>query len=216
MQEHYNNRSLFLVNSHPLYVPTVGSHLLNQIPQTAIKQVEVIRGPESVLYGTNAFSGVINIITKKPGEGSKGEAFFLAGSHFTNQFGFSLMDTIKDADVYLFAGVTGDLNPAHIDEEYAKNSFFKGRIAHGMLMAGFISTVVGTRLPGPGSVYVEQSLKFLAPVRFQATITARVEAIEINKDKNRVIFETQCINQDETIVVTGQAVISQDRVPEPV
>ena len=73
--------------------------------------------------------------------------------------------TISESDIYLFAGITGDLNPAHINEEYGKNTFFKGRIAHGMLMGGFISTVIGMKLPGPGSIYREQQLKFLAPVR---------------------------------------------------
>jgi 3-hydroxybutyryl-CoA dehydratase len=116
--------------------------------------------------------------------------------------------TVSESDVYQFAGVTGDLNPAHIDEEFAKNTFFKGRIAHGMLMAGFISTVLGTRLPGPGAIYIEQNLKFLAPVRFQDTITAQVEVLEIKKEKNRITFQTQCINQDGTIVVDGQAVMS--------
>ncbi len=116
--------------------------------------------------------------------------------------------TVSESDIYLFAGVTGDLNPAHIDEEYAKNTFFKGRIAHGMLMAGFISTVVGTRLPGPGSIYIEQKLKFLAPVRIQDTITARAKVIEIIEEKNLIRLETQCINQDEKIVVDGEALIS--------
>ncbi|MCP4020473.1 MAG: MaoC family dehydratase [Desulfobacteraceae bacterium] len=116
--------------------------------------------------------------------------------------------TISESDVYLYAGVTGDLNPAHINEEYAKNTFFKGRIAHGMLMAGFISTVVGMKLPGPGSIYLEQQLKFLAPVRLQDTITARVEVKEIDTTKNLIQLETQCINQDKKIVVDGKALIS--------
>lgn len=116
--------------------------------------------------------------------------------------------TVTEADIYQFAGVTGDLNPAHVDEEFAKKTFFKGRIAHGMLMAGFISTVVGTKLPGPGSIYVGQELKFLAPVRIQDTITAKAEVIEILEEKNRVIFRTTCTNQNGDIVVDGKAIMS--------
>ena len=71
--------------------------------------------------------------------------------------------TIAEADIYLFAGVTGDLNPAHINEAYAKETFFKGRIAHGMLLAGFISAAIGCQLPGPGSIYIKQELQFRAP-----------------------------------------------------
>jgi 3-hydroxybutyryl-CoA dehydratase len=92
--------------------------------------------------------------------------------------------TITDADVYLFAGVTGDLNPAHIDETYAKGTFFKTRIAHGMLSAGFVSAVIGMRLPGPGSVYMRQTLDFLAPVRIGDTVTATVEVVEKMEEKN--------------------------------
>ena len=79
--------------------------------------------------------------------------------------------TISEADIYLFAGVTGDLNPFHVNEEYSKKTYFKGRIAHGMLLAGFISTVVGCKLPGPGAIYVKQELKFMAPARIGDTIT---------------------------------------------
>ena len=116
--------------------------------------------------------------------------------------------TMSESDIYQFAGITGDLNPAHIDEEFAKKTFFKGRIAHGMLMAGFISTVVGTKLPGPGTIYVEQNLKFLAPVKIQDTITAKIKLSEIIKEKNRVKFYTTCTNQNGTVVVDGYAVVS--------
>lgn len=116
--------------------------------------------------------------------------------------------TVTESDIYQFAGVTGDLNPAHVDEEFGKKTYFKGRIAHGMLMAGFISTVVGTKLPGPGSIYVEQSLKFLAPVHIQDTITAKAEVVEIDLENNRVKLHTTCNNQEGTIVVDGFAVMS--------
>ena len=81
--------------------------------------------------------------------------------------------TIAESDVYLFAGVTGDLNPFHVNEDFSKDTFFKGRIAHGILLAGFISTVIGCHLPGPGAIYIKQSLKFMAPGRIGDTITAK-------------------------------------------
>jgi 3-hydroxybutyryl-CoA dehydratase len=119
--------------------------------------------------------------------------------------------TVTDADIYLFAGVTGDLNPAHIDEAYAQGTFFKTRIAHGMLSAGFISAVIGTRLPGPGTVYMQQSLKFLAPVRIGDTITATVEVIEKIEEKKRVRLKTSCANQDGVAVLDGEALVSPPR-----
>ena len=122
--------------------------------------------------------------------------------------------TVSESDVYLFAGVTGDLNPAHVSEEFAKDTFFKTRIAHGMLSASFISTVIGTMLPGPGSVYMRQDSNFLAPVKFGDTITAVVEVAEIIADKKRVRLKTYCINQDNTIVVDGEALVSPPRAPK--
>src|SRR5215813_14647427 len=83
--------------------------------------------------------------------------------------------TVTEADIVLFAGISGDTNPVHLDEDFAKSTMFKGRIAHGMLSASFISTVFGTKLPGPGAIYVSQNLKFKAPVRIGDTVTARVE-----------------------------------------
>ena len=119
--------------------------------------------------------------------------------------------TVSESDVYLFAGVTGDLNPAHVSEEFAKDTFFKTRIAHGMLSASFISTVIGTMLPGPGSVYMRQEANFLAPVKFGDTITAVVEVAEIIADKKRVRLKTYCINQEKTVVVDGEALVSPPR-----
>jgi 3-hydroxybutyryl-CoA dehydratase len=116
--------------------------------------------------------------------------------------------TVSESDIYLYAGITGDFNPAHINEDYAKNTFFKTRIAHGMLSAGFISTVIGTKLPGTGSIYVKQDLRFLAPVRIGDTITARVEVIEIIAEKKRVRLKTTCINQEGIQVLDGEAVVS--------
>lgn len=115
--------------------------------------------------------------------------------------------TISESDVYLFAGVTGDLNPAHIDQEYAKNTKFQSRIAHGILVGGLISTVIGMKLPGPGSIYREQQLKFLAPVHIGDTITAKVEVKELITEKNKIILQTTCTNQDDVLVIDGQAII---------
>ena len=115
--------------------------------------------------------------------------------------------TVCEADVILFGGVSGDLNPAHFNEEYSKNTIFKGRIAHGMLSAGYISTVLGMHLPGPGTIYLSQELKFTAPVKFGDTITATVEVIEKLEEKNRLILETICTNQKGDIVVKGKAIV---------
>ena len=113
--------------------------------------------------------------------------------------------TVSESDVYLYAGITGDLNPAHINEAHAKNTFFKTRIAHGMLTAGFISNILGMQLPGPGTIYMRQSLNFLAPVRFGDTITAKVEVVEVIAEKNRVRLKTTCTNQEGTVVLDGEA-----------
>lgn len=115
--------------------------------------------------------------------------------------------TVTETDVVLFGGVSGDLNPAHFDEEFSKKTFFKGRIAHGMLTASYISTVLGMTLPGPGTIYLSQEVKFLRPVRFGDTITAEVEVIEVNTEKNRATLKTTCYNQLGEIVVTGQALV---------
>ena len=122
--------------------------------------------------------------------------------------------TISESDVYLFAGVTGDFNPAHINENYAKKTFFKTRIAHGMLLAGLISGVVGTQLPGPGTIYIRQELNFLEAVRIGDTITARVEVIEILTAKQRVRLKTTCRNQKGTTVLDGEALVSAPRPPK--
>ncbi len=122
--------------------------------------------------------------------------------------------TVSESDVYLFAGVTGDLNPAHINEEYARKTFFKTRIAHGMLLAGFISTVIGNKLPGPGTIYVRQELNFLAPVHMGDTIFAQAEVKEIVAEKNRVIMRTTCVNQDGTTVLDGEALVSPPKAPK--
>ncbi|MDU1911180.1 MaoC family dehydratase [Fusobacterium sp.] len=115
--------------------------------------------------------------------------------------------TITEADVILYAGITLDINPAHLNEEYAKKTIFKHRIAHGMLTAGLVSAVLGTKLPGEGSIYMGQELMFTAPVYFGDTITATAEIIELIPEKNRVILLTTCTNQDGKEVLKGQAKI---------
>lgn len=122
--------------------------------------------------------------------------------------------TVSETDVYLFAGITGDFNPAHVDEEYAKKTYFGTRIAHGLLPAGFISAVLGTRLPGPGSIYLRQELTFLGTVKVGDTITARVEVAEIDTTKGRVRMLTTCDNQEGKRVLTGEAVVSPPRPPK--
>lgn len=119
----------------------------------------------------------------------------------------SLTKTITETDVYLFAGITGDLNPAHVNEAYASGTRFQHRIAHGMLSAGLISAVLGTQLPGPGSIYMGQTLKFLAPVYFGDTLTATATVKELIPEKNRAVLSTEVVNQNGTVVTTGEATL---------
>ncbi len=121
-----------------------------------------------------------------------------------------LAKTVTESDIALFAGVTGDFNPVHIDAEAAKTSVFGERIAHGMLSAGFISAVLGMRLPGTGSIYLSQTLRFTKPVRIGDTVTARVEVLEVLTAKRRVRLATSCRNQNGEVVVDGEAVVMLD------
>ena len=114
---------------------------------------------------------------------------------------------ITEEDINLFAKVSGDENPVHMDEEFAKTTMFKGRIAHGILSVAFISTTLASRLPGPGTIYLKQEVTFLKPVRIGDTITAIVEVLRKDKEKNYVTLKTICKNQKEDIVVNGQAVV---------
>lgn len=119
----------------------------------------------------------------------------------------SFTKTLSETDVYLFAGITGDLNPAHVDAVSASRGMFKQRIAHGMLTGSFISTVLAMQLPGPGTIYVGQTLNFRAPVFIGDTITARVEAIEKLEQRRWVRFRTTVTNQDDKVVVEGEATV---------
>lgn len=119
----------------------------------------------------------------------------------------SFAKTISESDVYTFGGITGDLNPAHFNQEYAKGTFFKDRIAHGMLVSSLFSTCFGMYLPGPGAIYLGQEIKFTKPVYFGDTITATVRAAEKNVEKNRVIFECEAVNQKGETVIIGKATL---------
>ncbi len=119
----------------------------------------------------------------------------------------SVTKTITAEDVEAFAKVSTDVNPVHMSEEYAQGTMFKHRIAHGMISAGLISAVLGTKLPGANTIYMGQSLQFLAPVYLDETITATATCIEKNDEKHRIKFETTCVNQDGKVVVKGEALV---------
>ena len=114
--------------------------------------------------------------------------------------------TITEADIVMFSGVTGDMNPVHVNESFAKQTRFKGRIAHGMLVSSLISTVLGMKLPGPGCIYISQSLKFTAPVYAGDTVTVRAKIIEIIKERKRIRCQTTAW-VDNVVVVEGEAMM---------
>ena len=119
----------------------------------------------------------------------------------------SFTKTVSETDVYLFAGITGDLNPAHTNQVASEKTMFKGRIAHGMLSAGFISAVLGMYMPGPGTIYLGQELKFTKPVRFGDTVTATCTVSELLPEKNIAKLDTICTNQRGEVVVKGMATV---------
>lgn len=120
---------------------------------------------------------------------------------------YTFSKQISDQDVRKFAEVTGDFNPLHLDEEYAKMTMFKGRIAHGMISAGIISAGIGMHLPGEGTIYLGQTLSFHKPVRIDDTLTITIEVIELAKKKNFTVakLKTVCMNQNDEIVTEGIA-----------
>lgn len=128
------------------------------------------------------------------------------GMHFTAGQSAGFSKTITEYDIYGFAGITGDFNPLHVDQEKAKELFFGKRVAHGMLTASFLSTVIAGQLPGPGTIYMEQEVRFLKPVYIGDTITARVE-IEKLLDKGRARLKTTVVNQTGELVVDGTALV---------
>lgn len=119
----------------------------------------------------------------------------------------SFEKTITETDVCLFAGISGDMNQIHINDEAGKASMFKQRIAHGVLTAGLISTVLGTKLPGAGTLYLGQNLKFKAPVYIGDTVKAEVEVSEMKTEKNIVILKTTCTKSSGEVVIEGEATV---------
>ena len=119
----------------------------------------------------------------------------------------SFTKTVTETDIIMYAGISGDFNPAHINAEAAKDSMFGQRIAHGMLSAGFISNVLGMKLPGPGTIYMGQELKFLKPVYIGDTVTATATVTERIEEKNRLKLETVVTNQKGETVITGFATV---------
>lgn len=115
--------------------------------------------------------------------------------------------TITEADVMIFAGLSGDHNPIHLDAAYAARSQFGERVVHGIMVASLISAVLGTDLPGQGTIYLGQTLKFLAPVRIGDTVTVSVEVVATREEKRLVTLRTDCINQQGTLVLTGEATV---------
>ena len=112
----------------------------------------------------------------------------------------SIRKTITEADILIYSGISLDTNPIHVDTESARQSIFGERIAHGMLVAGLISAVIGTKLPGPGTLYLDQSLRFIAPVKIGDTVTATVEVASLNVDRRRVKLKTICTVGDATVI----------------
>jgi acyl dehydratase len=110
-------------------------------------------------------------------------------------------------EIELFAEATGDRNPVHLDEAFASKTQFRGRIAHGMLTAGFVSAAIASELPGPGSIYLGQTLRFTRPVRLGDTVTVRLEVVEVNAEKRRVRLATVCRNQNGETVMDGEATV---------
>jgi acyl dehydratase len=119
---------------------------------------------------------------------------------------------VDDGDIASFVDAVGDYNPVHADREYAATTMFKRPIAPGIWTAGLISGVIGTRLPGPGAIYLSQELKFLKPVYFDDIITARVEVLEVLRERNRLRLKTVCTNQRGEDVLTGEALVMPSRV----
>jgi len=116
-----------------------------------------------------------------------------------------ISNTVTETVINDFAKATGDFNPIHLDQTYAEKTYFKGRIAHGVLSVGYISSVLGNLLPGPGGILLSQEVKFLAPVRIGDIITAKAEVIEMIPEKNRIKLKTTCTNQKGEVVVDGTA-----------
>ncbi len=125
----------------------------------------------------------------------------------------SFTKTVSERDIELFGEVSGDVNPVHFDEEFAKSTIFKGRIAHGVLSASYISTVLGMKMPGPGTIFMGLSMRFKAPVRIGDTVTAICTVRDVIPEKRRVTFDCVC-KVGETVVVEGEAVVMAPMRPK--
>lgn len=123
----------------------------------------------------------------------------------------SFTKTVAECDVYQFAGITGDFNPMHVNADFAKKTFFQDRIVHGMLTGSFISTVLGMKLPGPNTIYLSQTLKFVAPVKIGETIKAEVEVIEKIDKKSQIRLRTTVSKIDGTKVIEGEALVMKKK-----
>ncbi len=127
--------------------------------------------------------------------------------------------TVTETDIRAFASISGDINPAHLDHQYAEGTMFKGVIVHGMWGAAFISALLGTQLPGPGTIYLEQTLHFVRPVRPGDTVTATLTVTEKDDEKKRVRFDCAVRNQNGKDVITGSALVmaptEKIKVPSP-
>lgn len=119
----------------------------------------------------------------------------------------TLSRTISEDDILLFALVSGDHNPIHLDADYAERSLFGKRIAHGFLIGSLISAVLGNEMPGPGTIYLGQTLKFLAPIHIGDTVTVAVKVVAIREEKRIITLHTDCTNQHGTLVLSGEATV---------
>jgi 3-hydroxybutyryl-CoA dehydratase len=125
----------------------------------------------------------------------------------------SFTKTVTERDIELFGEVSGDVNPVHFDEEFAKGTIFKGRIAHGVLSSSYISTVLGMKMPGPGTIFMSLTTRFKAPVRIGDTVTATCTVREAVADKRRVLFDCLC-KVGEVTVVDGEALVMAPARPK--
>jgi 3-hydroxybutyryl-CoA dehydratase len=125
----------------------------------------------------------------------------------------SFTKTVSERDIALFGEVSGDVNPVHFDEEFAKGTIFKGRIAHGVLSASYISTVLGMEMPGPGTIFMSLTTRFKAPVRIGDTVTATCTVREVVAEKRRVVFDCVC-KVGDTVVVDGEATVMPPQRPK--
>ncbi len=120
--------------------------------------------------------------------------------------------TFTEQDIQTFGDLSGDYNPLHFNDEWAKKTMFGGRIAHGILTAALISNVIGMKLPGTGTIYLSQQMRFRKPVKIDDKITARVEVIEKDDEKERITLRTTCTNQDKSVVLDGEAIVTLMRM----